>query len=287
MQNGHLEVYYLERKSHPSGGSVYLSGGGSIYLSANVLGLALAPQGCGAGILPAPDRGSGFQPEGAERTQGEAGKMPAPHFKPLNKEAEIHKHRRRLPHWEQDGCTYFVTFRLADAIPQEKLKAWQEQKEIWLKHHPQPWSEKTAGEYEERFVEGLQKWLDAGYGSCALQAEAVRTIVENALRHFDGQRYALDEFVIMPNHVHLLVQPMAGFSLSSMLHSWKSFSSNIVNKQLGRSGTFWLDENFDHAVRSLSQLNHFRRYIAENPTQAYLRPGSFALGRGAGILPAP
>jgi REP element-mobilizing transposase RayT len=172
-------------------------------------------------------------------------------------------------------------------MPQDKLRAWQDQREIWLKHHPQPWSEKTAGEYEERFVEGLQKWLDAGYGSCALEADALRSVVENALRHFDGQRYALDEFVIMPNHVHLLVQPMAGFSLSSILHSWKSFSSNVVNKQLGRSGTFWLDENFDHAVRSLSQLNHFRRYIAENPTQAYLRSGSFALSRGAGILPAP
>src|SRR5208283_984639 len=70
-----------------------------------------------------------------------------------------------------------------------------------------------------------------------------------------------------------------------ILHSWKSFSSNVVNKQLGRSGTFWLDENFDHAIRSLGQFNHFRRYIAENPTRANVRPGGFALGRGAGILP--
>ena len=258
----------------------------SVKQSTVLLDLAVPPPGSGAGILPALEGGSGFQPEGGQRTQEEAGKMPAPHFKPLNKAAEIHKHRRRLPHWQQDGCTYSVTFRLADSVPQEELQVWQEQKEIWLKHHPQPWSEKTAGEYEERFVEGLQKWLDAGYGTCALQAEAVRTVVENALLHFDGQRYALDEFVIMPNHVHLLVQPMASVSLSSILHSWKSFSSNVVNKQLGRSGTFWLDENFDHAVRSLSQFNYFRRYIAENPTRAHLRPGSFALGRGAGILPA-
>src|ERR1019366_667968 len=73
-----------------------------------LLDLALAPPGSEAGILPALESGSGFQPEAA-------GRMPASHFKPLNKEAEIHKHRRRLPHWEQDGCTYFVTFRLADA----------------------------------------------------------------------------------------------------------------------------------------------------------------------------
>ena len=97
-------------------------------------------------------------------------------------------------------------------MPQDKLRAWQEEKAIWLKLHPQPWSEKTADEYVERFVERIQKWLDAGYGSCALQEADARQVVENALRHFDGERYTLDEFVLMPNHVHLLVQPMPGFS---------------------------------------------------------------------------
>ena len=239
-----------------------------------LLDLAVAPPGSEAGILPAL-----FQPDAA-------GRMPASHFKPLNKEAEIHKHRRRLPHWEQDGCTYFVTFRLADAVPQDKLKAWQEEKANWLKLHPQPSSEKTAGEYAERFVERIQKWLDAGYGSCALQDADARQVVENALRYFDGERYTLDGFVLMPNHVHLLVQPMAGFSLSSILHSWKSYTANLLNQKLGRSGAFWLDENFDHAVRSLIHLNRFRQYIAENPTQAHLAPGRFAVSRGAGILPA-
>jgi REP element-mobilizing transposase RayT len=239
-----------------------------------LLDLAVAPPGSEAGILPAL-----FQPEAA-------GRMPASHFKPLNKEAEIHKHRRRLPHWEQDGCTYFVTFRLADAVPQDKLKAWQEEKANWLKLHPQPWSEKTAGEYAERFVERIQKWLDTGYGSCALQEADARQVVENALRHFDGERHTLDGFVLMPNHVHLLVQPMAGFTLSSILHSWKSYTANLLNQKLGRSGVFWLDENFDHAVRSLVHLNHFRQYIAENPAQANLSLGRFAVGRGAGILPA-
>lgn len=243
------------------------TGGMSVKQPTVLLDLALAPKGCGAGILPA-IQGNTDNPPVEKSAEQAAGKMPAPHFKPLNQEAEIHKHHRRLPHWEQDGCTYFVTFRLADSVPQEKLKLWQEQKEIWLRHHPQPWSEQVASEYEERFVEGLQKWLDAGYGSCVLQDDAIRAVVADALRHFDGERYALDVFVIMPNHVHLLVQPMPGFSLPGMLHSWKSYTSKIINKQLGRSGTFWLDENFDHAVRNLSQLEHFRRYIAENPGTA-------------------
>lgn len=250
-----------------------------------LLDLAVTSKGSEAGILPAPECGSGTQPVSCFGEPGQAGRMPASHFKPLNKAAKIEKHRRRLPHWEQDGCAYFVTFRLADTMPQDKLKAWQGEKEIWLKHHPQPWSEKSAAEYAERFVERIQKWLDAGYGSCALKDGAVRVVVENALRHFDGQRYSLDQFVIMPNHVHVLLQPIPSFSLSSILHSWKSFTANVINKQLGRSAPFWLDENFDHAVRSLSQLNHFRRYIADNPVQANLHLETFALDRGSGIQP--
>ncbi len=260
-----------------------------------LLDLVVAAPGSEAGILPALQEGTGIL-HTASSEQGpagilpvasrKAGKMPAPHFKPLRKEAEIHIHRRRLPHWEQDGCTYFVTFRLADSLPVEKLKVWQEQKAIWLKHHPQPWSDRTAEEYNERFVDQMQEWLDAGHGSCALQGTEVRTVVENALRHFDGERYALDAFVVMPNHVHLLVQPMPGFSLSGILHSWKSYTSNVINKKLGRSGPLWLDENFDHAVRALSHLNRFRQYIASNPAQAHLRPGSFVLSCGAGIQPA-
>ena len=216
----------------------------------------------------------------------ETGVVSLPEFKPLNKSGEIHQHRRRLPHWEQPGCTYFITFRLADSMPQEKLKAWQERKAIWLAHHPPPWSEDVANEYEEHFVQELQKWLDAGYGGCALRDSRVRSVVENSLRHFDGARYALDAFVVMPNHVHVLVQPMPGFSLSDMLHSWKSYSSKVFNQSLGRAGAMWLDENFDHAVRSLSQLEHFRCYIAANPVKAGLREGEFALWYRVGIPPA-
>ena len=86
----------------------------------------------------------------------------------------------------------------------------------------------------------------------------------------------------MPNHVHVLVCVGAKMKLSKVLHSWKSFTAHELNKLLGRRGTVWQDESFDHIVRSLDQLNHFRSYIGENPAKACLQSG-FRLGCGLGF----
>lgn len=155
-----------------------------------------------------------------------------------------------LPHWRQDGVTYFVTFRTADSVPQEKLRQWQIEKEAWLRQHPEPHDAPTRKEYNEKFPKRIQQWLDQGYGECLLRKPVLKNIVENALRNFDGQRYDLDEFVVMPNHVHVLVTPKANHRLSDILHSWKSFTANAINIAAGLSGTFWQKESFDHIVRS-------------------------------------
>ena len=254
-------------------------------------------------------------------------------FIPLDKEAEIVKKRRNLPHWEQGGCTYFVTFRLADALPQTRLRDLVEERTRWLQFHPKPWTPEVWGEYRKHFGDPVQKWLDAGYGSCVLRRAEVRKIVEDALRHFDGDRYELGEFVVMPNHVHVLVTPKernTGFqpvlrdgdaahdsalpqsthsepvdrngndanaaegiceeaensvegrgehrleacvtfwALSEIVHSWKSFTANRINRILKRRGRLWMDENFDHSVRTVEQLEFFEQYIRENPAKAGL-----------------
>jgi REP element-mobilizing transposase RayT len=201
-------------------------------------------------------------------------------FKPLNEEAVIHRRRRNLPHWQQSGCTYFVSFRTADSLPQSKLAEINEQKEVWLRCHPEPWSEKDWDEYNRRFTEKIQTWLDAGYGACVLRQPELAGIVGSALRHFDLDRYVLDEFVVMPNHVHALLKPLGDHSLERILHSWKSFTANKINGYLGTTGTFWMDESFDHAVRSWAQLEHFRKYIRENPLKAGLQNGAFVHGQG-------
>src|SRR5882672_1959125 len=171
----------------------------------------------------------------------------------FNKEADVHSYSGWLPHWRQQNKLYFVTFRLNDSIAQTDLAKWREEKEIWEAHHPKPWSDKDWAEYDERFTEHMERLLDAGYGSCVLARPEIAALVEQALKHFDGSRYRLGDFVIMPNHVHTLVQPAGGQELAGILHSWKSFTAKEANARLGTQGTFWRDEYFDHLVRSEAQ----------------------------------
>ena len=131
--------------------------------------------------------------------------------------------------------TYFVTFRLADSLPQEKLLQWRNEREIWLALHPPPHDEALRNEYEALFPQRLQQWLDAGSGSCILAQPAIMKLVDGALRHFNGQRYQLDEFVVAPNHVHALLVPFGQYKLSEILHSWKSFTAHEIVK-MSRSG---------------------------------------------------
>ena len=225
--------------------------------------------------------------------------MPAPHsnFQPFNPYEEIEATRRRLPHWQQEETAYFITFRLADSIPQEKLTQWEAERKQWLATHPQPWGETAVAEYSKLFSERRQQWLDNGYGRCLLKLPDVAEIVRSALLHFDGQRYLLDEFVLMPNHVHIIVKLLPGHDMSSVLHSWKSFTAKEINKAIEGTGTIWQDESYDHIVRSYSQLEFYRKYIRENPAKAGLKQIKSLSGVGvspaiaerekAGRMPAP
>ena len=193
------------------------------------------------------------------------GETPVPLFIPFDPEAPAAIHTRNLPHWEQPGRTYFVTFRLADSLPQQKLQQWEAEREAWLRQHPPPHSEELRRDFHERFPARLEQWLDGGYGECLLRRREVADAVEQALRHFDGQRYKLGDFVIMPNHVHALVTPVDEWSLEQIVHSWKSYTAHEINRQLGRSGAVWQTEYFDHIVRNEEALGRFEEYIHQNP----------------------
>jgi REP element-mobilizing transposase RayT len=188
-------------------------------------------------------------------------------------------HSRRLPHWEQPGCTYFITFRLADSLPQDKVQQWYVERTKWLEQHPQPLSEEEAADYQRLFPDRLEQWLDAGYGECWLKDSKLATVVAEALRHFDGDRYTLGEFVIMPNHVHVLVTPLGEHKLTDILHSWKSYTAHEINHVLHRTGNVWQDESFDHIVRDERALLQFTQYIAANPSLAGLKEGEYRVGR--------
>jgi carbamoylphosphate synthase large subunit/REP element-mobilizing transposase RayT len=243
-------------------------------------------------------RGTGFQPVGqagvppaAVHTTGETPAVPTdrmsvPRFRSLDQNAEVLRRERNLPHWEQEGATYFITFRLADAVPADLLREWKEERKTWLGAHPEPWDAKTKYEYQKRFQDDRERWLDQGNGECFLKQSSVAAIVGDVLRHFDSDRYFLDGFVVMPNHVHVLVQPIAGHSLSDILHSWKSFSAKKINALLERSGAVWQDENYDRIVRDFFELTAFRKYLISNPADAKLRTSEFLLENRA-VLQAP
>lgn len=217
-----------------------------------------------------PKRDTGVSPVSSGKEH-----IPVTPFRAFDERSEVEIARRNLPHWNQAGCTYFVTFRLADSLPQSQLRAWREERDAWCALHPKPWDDSTLAVYEARFTEQMQKWLDAGYGSCALARAPVREIVFGAMDYFNKQRYNLGDGVLMPNHVHVLVAPLEGHDLSSILHSWKSYTSKEINRLLGTKGTFWMDENHDHIVRSAEQLRYYQHYIAQNPIKAGLSTGSF------------
>lgn len=171
-----------------------------------------------------------------------------------------------LPHWEQGPVWYFITFRLADALPRAVVEEIQSEREQWRRTHDLlRLSREELAEYHRLFSERYERLLDAGSGSCVLRDPLNEEIVHSALRFFEGQRYALDELVVMPNHVHVLVRPLPGHGLADILHSWKSYTANRLNRRLGRTGQLWQHESYDHIVRNEAAMDAIRRYIRANP----------------------
>jgi len=178
---------------------------------------------------------------------------------------DIEIHSGNLPHWQQKNVWYFVTFRLADSLPEDIVETIKEEREIWLKKHDiKTLTNEEKIEYFKLFSKRTEDILDAGYGSCILKEARIAKIVENSLLFFNNQRYLLDEFIIMPNHVHLLVKPLDGNNLKDIVHSWKSFTANKINKALGKKGQLWMKESYDHIVRNEKALIAIRNYIQNN-----------------------
>src|SRR5205085_9010711 len=117
--------------------------------------------------------------------------------------------------------------------------------------------------------------LDEGHGACVLRHPELSAIVAESLLHHDERRYVLDDFVIMPNHVHVLVQFHSEGALQAQCRAWKHFTAGRINRQLGQSGRFWQVESFHHLVRSPEQFEFLRKYIANNPYAARLDPGQW------------
>jgi REP element-mobilizing transposase RayT len=181
--------------------------------------------------------------------------------------------RGRLPHWEADRATYFVTFRLADSLPASVLAAFRQQRDNILATTTESDPRSTAYQHDkllELFDDLIERHLDAGAGSCHLAEPAIADMVEHALRHFEGQRYSLRAWSVMPNHVHVVFTPQREFSLAAIIHSWKSYTAVQANRMLGRQGSFWQREYYDHLVRDNADFDRIVLYVLENPRKAGL-----------------
>jgi hypothetical protein len=134
----------------------------------------------------------------------------------LDPDQPISKHGNKLPHWQQGQALIFVTWRLADSIPHHLLANWKAMRDTWMELHPSPWTEAVEDEYHQRFSQQVEDWLDTGIGSCVLKNRPLNGLVADAFQHFEGKRYQLESFVVMPNHVHVIFQPNDGFEMESI-----------------------------------------------------------------------
>ncbi len=167
--------------------------------------------------------------------------------------------RGYLPHFDTTALPQVVTFRLADALPRAVLERWQ-QELAWL----------APTDVEMHVRRRIEHYLDQGHGSRCLGHAPIGRLVEEALLHFDGVRYRVHAWVVMPNHVHVLLTLCEGEALGKIVHAWKSYTATQSNRLLGRTGSFWQREYFDRCVRDERHYGRAMVYIEGNPVAAGL-----------------
>jgi putative transposase len=207
--------------------------------------------------------------------------------------------RRGLPHWSQAGTVCFITWRTADSLPRAAIERLAQRRQEALRamgiddmsESSASWPDSSLGERRLQEQAALARltpreqakfrWLcykawdaelDCCRGACVLSRPELSELVASSLEHFDGTRYVLTDYVVMPNHVHVLAAFADESQLLAQCEGWKRYTSTSINKALGSRGHFWQGDSFDHLARSDRQFDYLRAYIAANPKKAGLRP---------------
>ena len=193
-----------------------------------------------------------------------------PNFRGLHPDLPVRRYERHLPHWRQEGATYFVTFRLADALPQSKIELLKRMREEWERTHPLPRSDIDWEQWARTATNHVERWTDEGYGACWYRESHWAKELVDRLMHFQNSRHFTSCFVIMPNHCHAVIRPFIGHELEDLLQGVKSMTSRAIHAVGGTSGSLWQQESYDRIIRDEEHLWRVIQYIGRNPRQAGL-----------------
>jgi REP element-mobilizing transposase RayT len=191
---------------------------------------------------------------------------------------EVHiRNRGRLPHWEKEEGLYFLTFHLADSLPQAVLAKIAERHHILeaakeINANLLPEQKALLADYSHARIE---EYFDRGAGSCPFLDMRVAGSMAAALRFREGRHYRLLAWCVMPNHVHVVVRLFPGQELARVVKAWKTFSAKAANHALGRKGRFWQREYYDRLIRNGDELSRAIQYVLENPGKAGLKNWSW------------
>jgi REP element-mobilizing transposase RayT len=185
------------------------------------------------------------------RSSGPAGPLVLQTSNVRRREQKGFYKRAKLPHFDKLDEVQFITYRLADSLPKEALQRISDL----------PTDKRTPR---------ILQWLDGGHGCCHLRNPAIAKIVQENLLHFDGERYNLIAWAIMPNHVHALIECNVQWQLGRIVQSWKSYTSKMANEVLESRGQFWQPDYFDRAARHQDEVAAIAQYIEHNPVAARL-----------------
>jgi REP element-mobilizing transposase RayT len=183
--------------------------------------------------------------------------------------------RNHLPHLDVAGGLYFVTFCLLDAVRPGFLRTLSDERRRLIDQvfgrfgRVNPSDEIRIGREIRRmkFEE-----MDRGHGECLLARPEIASMVSGAIRFFDGDRYAIYAYSVMPNHVHAILRAGEEWPWWKIVGGWKSFTARAANRILGRRGELWLDDNHERLLRNERELERAIEYTLDNPRKAGLRP---------------
>lgn len=184
----------------------------------------------------------------------------------LNKHEPIYETAGNLPHWTQYGKITFVTFRLVDSLPQDVIDNIKTEYESIKQRLLKEGCQKELELLKAKRHNQLEKYLDKGYGSCLLKTKQYRDIIIQTLEHDNNIMYELHSYVIMPNHIHLLVEPIGQATIQQITQTIKSVSAHKINNYTNLTGSIWQKEYFDRIIRNEDHYNRVINYIRQNPS---------------------